>query len=325
MSKTILEVKCLTKNYGSLGAVDGISFSIEEGEIFGLLGPNGAGKTTTINMLTGLAKPSSGSIYFFGQDYTFQIKKAQHLMGIVPDENNLYPELTGFENLCFCGALYGMRKKEREEKAEELLEIFGLSEAKDKKFAAYSRGMKRRLTIACGIIHNPPIIFLDEPTTGIDVSSARQIRRLLMEMNKKGTTIFLTTHYIEEAERLCSRVAFIVNGKIIRIDSVNELIRPVKDKKILTLTVSNPSKEMARRIASILSGFKCIALSNGEIRLESNEPIRTGHIIHLLEGQGIEIMEAKMAKSTLEDVFVEITGIEAVSMKSDKEKKEGQG
>ena len=319
----ILEVYDLTKVYGVFKAVKGIFFAVRQGEVFGLLGANGAGKTTTINMLTGLARPTSGRIIYSGIDYTRNIKKAQHLMGIVPDESNLYPELTGFENLCFCAALYGMKKKEAGAKAEFLLEQFGLKDAKDKKFAAYSRGMKRRLTIAAGIIHDPPILFLDEPTTGIDVASARQIRNILKDMNKKGTTIFLTTHYIEEAERLCDRVAFIVEGRIIKIDYVDELIHPVKDRNILILTISGLSDGIEERLSTILPDFKCKRLSNNDIRIESDHPVRTGHIIRILEEEGIDVIEAKRMRATLEDVFVNITGIEAEEMKKEKEKKAG--
>jgi len=319
----ILEVYDLTKVYGDFKAVKGISFAVRQGEVFGLLGPNGAGKTTTINMLTGLARTTSGRVVYSGIDYTHDIKKAQHLMGIVPDESNLYPELTGFENLCFCAALYGMKKKEAGAKAEILLEQFGLKDAKDKKFAAYSRGMKRRLTIAAGIIHDPPILFLDEPTTGIDVASARQIRNILKDMNKKGTTIFLTTHYIEEAERLCDRVAFIVEGRIIKIDYVDELIHPVKDRNILILNISGLSDGIEERLLTILPDFKCKRLSNSEIRIESDHPVRTGHIIRILEEEGIDVIEAKRMRATLEDVFVNITGIEAHEMKKEKEKKAG--
>jgi len=319
----ILEVYDLTKVYGDFKAVKGIFFAVRQGEVFGLLGANGAGKTTTINMLTGLARPTSGRIIYSGIDYTRNIKKAQHLMGIVPDESNLYPELTGFENLCFCAALYGMKKKEAGAKAEFLLEQFGLKDAKDKKFAAYSRGMKRRLTIAAGIIHDPPILFLDEPTTGIDVASARQIRNILKDMNKKGTTIFLTTHYIEEAERLCDRVAFIVEGRIIKIDYVDELIHPVKDRNILILTISGLSDGIEERLSTILPDFKCKRLSNNDIRIESDHPVRTGHIIRILEEEGIDVIEAKRMRATLEDVFVNITGIEAEEMKKEKEKKAG--
>ncbi len=322
---SILEVQDLTKYYGTQLAVDRTSFSIESGEIFGFLGPNGAGKTTTINMLTGLARPTTGKIYYFGQDYTQNIKKAQHLMGIVPDESNLYPELSGFENLCFCGALYGLKKKERESRAKDLLEVFGLSDAMDKKFSAYSRGMKRRLTIAAGIIHKPPILFLDEPTTGIDVASARHIRRLLLEMNKNGTTIFLTTHYIEEAERLCHRVAFIVEGRIIKIDHTDNLLHPVKDRNILLLTLSKIEDGVETRLSAILPEIRCVRTSDNEIKIESIRPLRVAQIIRILEENNIEVIEARRMTPSLEDVFVDVTGIEAETMKKEKEKKEGQG
>lgn len=150
------------------------------------------------------------------------------MMGIVPDESNLYDELSGLENLCFCAALYGIEKEKRERRARELLELFGLVDAGDKPFKAYSKGMKRKLTIAAGIVHKPKNLFLDEPTTGIDVVSARHIRKMLLELNKRGTTIFLTTHYIEETERLCHRIAFIVKGKIIRRGTVRKLLEEAK-------------------------------------------------------------------------------------------------
>jgi len=166
-------------------------------------------------------------------------------------------------------------------------------------------------------------LFLDEPTTGIDVASARQIRNILKDMNKKGTTIFLTTHYIEEAERLCDRVAFIVEGRIIKIDYVDELIHPVKDRNILILTISGLSDGIEERLSTILPDFKCKRLSNNDIRIESDHPVRTGHIIRILEEEGIDVIEAKRMRATLEDVFVNITGIEAHEMKKEKEKKAG--
>jgi ABC-2 type transport system ATP-binding protein len=186
-----IAVQGLAKGFGEVQAVADVSFQVHEGELFGFLGPNGAGKTTTINMLTGLARPDAGKMRIAGIDCTGNPKAAQHLIGVVPDESNLYPELTGFDNLCFCASLYGMKKNQREARARELLEMFGLASAADRKFAGYSRGMKRKLTIAAGIIHNPPILFLDEPTTGIDVSSARQIRQLIDDLHWAGTTIFL--------------------------------------------------------------------------------------------------------------------------------------
>ena len=173
MSESIY-VERLTKRFEKIEAVAGISFSVRQGELFGFLGPNGAGKTTTINMLTGLARPDTGVIRIGGIDCTANPRAAQHLVGVVPDESNLYPELTGLDNLCFCAALYGIAKAERHARARELMATFDLAKAADRKFAGYSKGMKRKLTIAAGIIHRPAILFLDEPTTGIDVASARQ-------------------------------------------------------------------------------------------------------------------------------------------------------
>jgi len=231
----IIEADNLKKDYNGFSAVKGVNFHINRGEIFGFLGPNGAGKTTTINMLTGLARISGGRVKLLGEDYTHNHKKAQAMMGIVPDESNLYEELNGWENLCFCGALYGMERDRREKRAQELIEQFGLEDAAKKPFKAYSKGMKRKLTIAAGIIHEPEILFLDEPTTGIDVAFARQIRNLIVHLHHRGTTIFLTTHYIEEAERLCERLAFIVEGEIVREGTVEELMKEAQGEKTLSI------------------------------------------------------------------------------------------
>ena len=230
---SILEVRHLSKHYDEVIAVEDLSFEVGQCEIFGFLGPNGAGKTTTINMLTGLARVTQGQIVYQGRDVTGHLKDVQGLLGIVSDESNLYDELNGFENLCFCGALYGMRKADREPRARQLLEQFGLVEAGKRLFKAYSKGMKRKLTIAAALIHQPPILFLDEPTSGIDVASARRIRSFLKALNQQGTTLFLTTHYIEEAERLCDRIAFIVNGHVVKIGTLAELMQHTQQKHIV--------------------------------------------------------------------------------------------
>ena len=241
---SIISVAGLKKLYGDLVAVDGISFNIEKGQIFGLLGPNGACKTTTINMLTGLARPTAGKIFIDGIDGIKNIKKVQGIIGIVPDESNLYDEMDGFDNLCFCASLYGIRKSDREKRANELLGLFGLKDAGKRPYRAYSKGMRRKLTIAAGIIHNPKILFLDEPTTGIDVESARQIRSLIVDMKRQGTTVFLTTHYIEEAERLCDRIAFIVNGKIVKSGSIDKLMENAGHEHTIRLTLDGSVKEL---------------------------------------------------------------------------------
>ena len=320
----LLEAKELKKSFNGTRALDGLSFAVQQGELFGFLGPNGAGKTTTINVLTGLARPDSGLIWIGGVDCSRNPKTAQRLIGVVPDESNLYPELTGFENLCFSGALYGMKKHDRQTRALELLDAFRLTDAADRKFAGYSRGMKRKLTIAAGIIHRPPILFLDEPTTGIDVASARQIRQLIGDLHRAGTTIFLTTHYIEEAERLCDRIAFIVSGQIVRIDTVAELLQPIHQRHVMLFSVSLFSTDLIGVLTSTFPalGFDTLA-GNNQIRVESDVPIRVGPLVRFFEERGIEVTEARRMQPSLEDVFVRITGIEADAMRREKEKAGG--
>ena len=315
-----IEVRGLAKRFGDVVAVAGVDFDVREGELFGFLGPNGAGKTTTINMLTGLARPDAGTIRIAGIDCSTNPKAAQHLMGVVPDESNLYPELTGFENLCFCGALYGMGKRDRQARARELLDRFGLADAAGRKFAGYSRGMKRKLTIAAGIIHNPPILFLDEPTSGIDVASARQIRQLIADLDAGGTTIFLTTHYIEEAERLCRRIAFIVRGRIVRIDTVENLMQQTEGRHVVRFAVSSGASELCDEIVAEFPNLQCRPVPGGGIRVESHEPVRVGPLVRLLEDRGVEVFEARKVQPSLEEVFVRVTGIEADAMKREKEK-----
>jgi len=320
-----IEVTGLTKRYAEVIAVNDISFQVDHGELFGFLGPNGAGKTTTINMLTGLARLDAGRIKISGIDCTRNPKAAQHLTGIVPDESNLYPELTGFDNLCFCAALYGIRKSERQQRAQELLKSFGLNDAAHRKFAGYSKGMKRKLTFAAGIIHQPPILFLDEPTTGIDVGSARQVRQIIADLHRKGTTIFLTTHYIEEAERLCERIAFIVDGRIVRTDRTVDLLKPVKGKNVLLLSISNTGANLSKEISSAFPEYQFQSTASGQIRVESVEPVNVGPLIRFLEEQGLQVTEARRHLPSLEDIFVQVTGIEAGLMIREKEKAGGGG
>lgn len=316
----IIEVIDLRKKFGSIVAVDGISFTVMTGEVFGFLGPNGAGKTTTINLLTGLMRPDSGIIRIAGIDCTSGIKTAKSLLGVVPDENNLYPEMTGFENLCFCASLYGLPRSIREAKARELLKIFGLNEVGERKFAGYSKGMKRKLTIAAGLIHEPKILFLDEPTTGIDITSAIRIRQLLAELHRRGITVFLTTHYIEEAERLCERIAFIVSGRIVHMDEVSELLRQAAGKHVIQITYTGVASNLMETICSKFSGLECDKVSDNVIRVESYEMVRVGLLVRMLEELGLEVQEARRIFPSLEEVFVQITGIEGSIMQKESEK-----
>jgi ABC-2 type transport system ATP-binding protein len=321
---TAIQVRGLVKRFDEVEAVGGIGFDVLSGELFGFLGPNGAGKTTTINMLTGLARPDTGGIRIGGIDCTKKPRAAQHLIGVVPDESNLYPELTGYENLCFCAALYGLKKKERSARARRLLDDFGLASASERKFGAYSKGMKRKLTIAAGMIHKPDILFLDEPTTGIDVGSARQLRKLISNLHRAGTTIFLTTHYIEEAERLCDRIAFIVSGRIVRIETVEHLLQPIQAKHVLQISCAIVEDGLQESLSKAFPDLDFTIPENGRVRVEAAAPIGVGPLVRFLEDHGAEVSEARRMRPSLEDIFVSITGIETTAMRKEKEKK-GKG
>jgi len=230
--EAIVIVTNLTKLYKNIPAVNHISFEVKQGEIYGFLGPNGAGKTTTIKILTGLLQPTSGTATIAGKDIRTQIVEIKKTIGVVTEDSNLYDELSVYSNLQFVGQLYGVQRLEREQRINELLKRLGLEEKKEAKFATLSKGMKRKVIIAAAMVHSPEIIFLDEPTTGLDVLSARVLRAMIRELKALGVTIFLTTHYIEEAEQLCDRVAILVNGTIKTIDSPRNLITTTQCKNL---------------------------------------------------------------------------------------------
>ena len=316
---SMVRVEQLKKTYGDYAAVKGVDFSIEEGEIFGFLGPNGAGKTTTINMLIGLTRPTDGQITIDGIDVRKQMKKAQAIMGIVPDESNLYNEMDGFDNLCFCAALYGMRKAERETRAKQLLEQFDLAKAGKRPFKAYSKGMRRKLTIAAALIHSPRILFLDEPTTGIDVESARQIRQMILGLKREGMTIFITTHYIEDAERICDALAFIVEGRIVARGSVEELMKSVSSDHAIELTANCDAEKIASDLQAHFQDSNVEIASAHSLILRSANRLSLLPVIAFLDNKGIVVYEAKELRPSLEQVFVTLTGTDASKLGKEKE------
>lgn len=218
-----IEVSTITKTFGSTVAVDHISFSVREGEIFGFLGPNGAGKTTTTRMLTGVIPPDEGTALVLGYDIRRSPVLAKQGFGVVPETSNAYTDLTAWQNLMLMGEIYGLPGARSEDHASELLGILGLLERKDQKVQAYSKGMKQRLILAMALLHEPGLLFLDEPTSGLDVQSTQMILSLLRDLNRAGTTIFLTTHNMEEANRLCHRVGIIRAGKMVALDAPEKL------------------------------------------------------------------------------------------------------
>ena len=316
----MVSVSNLKKTYDNFTAVDDISFDIEKGEIFGFLGPNGAGKTSTINMIIGLSRPTAGEITVDGIDVRRQTKKAQAVMGLVPDESNLYNEMDGFENLCFCAALYGMRKEERESKAHQLLELFRLKDAGKRPFKAYSKGMRRKLTIAAALIHSPQVLFLDEPTTGIDVESSRQIRNMIVDLKKNGTTIFLTTHYIEEAERICDRIAFITAGQIVASGTIPQLMDSVSHGHAIQLVTDKNARDVSIELHKHFMGSKVEIHSDHSLVMLSEQRIPLFPVMNFFHDRKIEVYEARELRPSLEDVFVKLTGIESSVLKKDKEK-----
>ncbi|MGI6236686.1 MAG: ABC transporter ATP-binding protein [Candidatus Excrementavichristensenella sp.] len=316
----MVSVSNLKKTYGNFTAVDNISFAIEQGEIFGFLGPNGAGKTSTLNMMIGLSRPTAGEIAIDGIDVKRDAKKAQAIMGIVPDESNLYNEMDGFDNLCFCAALYGMRKEEREPRARQLLEQFRLQDAGKRPYKAYSKGMRRKLTIAAALIHSPQVLFLDEPTTGIDAESSRQIRDMILELKKKKTTIFLTTHYIEEAERICDRIAFIAEGRIVASGAVPHLMESVSHGHAIQFVTDKNIENLAMELQNHFAGSKVKTGGGNSLVMASNRRIPLFPVMEFFRSKGVEVYEARELRPSLEDVFVKLTGIESSVLKKDKEK-----
>jgi ABC-2 type transport system ATP-binding protein len=319
----IIQVKDLTKFYGNNFAVDHISFDVKEGEVFGFLGPNGAGKTTTIRMMVGLTQPSSGTALVDGHDILKEPVEVKKTIGLVPETSNLYSELTALDNLIYQAELYGVPRKERKNQAIQLIEEFGLKEHQDKPFQKLSRGLKRRLTIAAALIHHPKILFLDEPTTGLDVMSARGLRKLILDSKKKGLTIFLTTHYIPEAESLCDRIAIIVKGKIRIIDTPENIKAQVKKTEILEIGLDRITEDLKNKLL-FMEGIEKILIAENRIRFYTEKLDQiTPPVIRVLEEQGAKIQSINTLSPSLEDAFVRITGLDSELMKIDKPVKGG--
>jgi len=319
----IIQVNDLTKFYGNILAVDHVSFEVKEGEVFGFLGPNGAGKTTTIRILVGLTQLSSGTAWVDGRDVTKESVEVKRTIGLVPETSNLYGELTSLENLIYQAELYGIPKKERKIRGLNLLEEFGLKEHQEKRFQALSRGLKRRLTIAAALVHKPKILFLDEPTTGLDVMSARGLRKLIFDSKKKGLTIFLTTHYIPEAESLCDRIAMIVKGKIRVIDTPENIKAQVAEEGIIEIVLEQINENLKNYLLSFY-GMEKTLIDENRVRFHIKKIDQDlSPIIKLFENRGAKIRSISTLIPSLEDAFIKITGIDSEIMKIDKPIKMG--
>ena len=301
----VIEVSELTKRYGDpqsgLLAVDHISFQVQRGEVFGFLGPNGAGKTTTIRLLTGLSRPTDGQARVLGLDLAHDLTRIKKRIGVVPEASNLYNELSAFDNLVFSMRLYGVPWGERAPRADELLTRFRLADKRDAPFAQLSRGMKRALTVAAALAHRPALLFLDEPTTGLDVVNARGLRHMIAGLRDEGVTVFLTTHYLEEAERLCDRIALLVRGRIVALDTLAGLKAQVQGAAAVEVTIEEGNGRAETR------------------RLVGEEPASlVREAMALAESEGRRLLAIHTVQPTLEDVFVQLTGLSAEVMQAEK-------
>jgi ABC-2 type transport system ATP-binding protein len=306
-STNIIETTNLTRTYGNFTAVDSITFSVKKGEIFGFLGPNGAGKTTTIKMLTTLLRPSKGSAIINQFDIIRKRDEVRKSIGVVFQEPALDVELTGKENLDYHARMYGINRTIRKERIEEVLNLVDLTDKQNVFVKKYSGGMKRRLEIARGLMHSPTVLFLDEPTLGLDAQTRRAIWKYVKKMNKeKHTTIFLTTHYMDEADYLCDRIAIIDHGKILVIDSTNQL-KTMVGNDLITISTSNNNKFVSD--LQDIPWIKKINTYENHITLgvekgEEKIPV----IIELAQQKKIQVKSISVHKPTLDDAFLHYTG-----------------
>ncbi|MCH8004140.1 MAG: ABC transporter ATP-binding protein [Nanoarchaeota archaeon] len=297
MNNIAISIKNLVKNYDGTEAVNNISFDIKQGEFFGFLGPNGAGKTSTINAITGIANFNSGKIEVFGSDVVKDYRKARSYIGLSPQEFNFDPFLNVQQILVYQCGYYGIPKAICTKRAKELMKLFGIYEKRNASIRALSGGLKRRLTIARALIHKPKILILDEPTAGVDVELRHYLWDFLKKLNKEGTTIFLTTHYIEEAEKLCDRVCILHKGKILEIDDKKKLM-----KRFAKSQIAIELKDKLKTIPKNIKKYNYKIDGNNLIFFEDKTKIN--EILNSIKKNEIEIVDINIESSSLEDIFI---------------------
>jgi len=303
----MITVEEIFKSYGNIAALKKVSFEINEGEIFGLLGPNGAGKTTTINVLSTILQPDSGNVSLNGLSIRQNKNACKLLIGVVPQEISLYETLSAYENLKFWGSLYNIPPAELKTKIHKVLELVGLFDRRNDAIKTYSGGMKRRINIASAILHNPKILLMDEPTVGIDPQSRNRIFEIIQELNQSGMTIIYTTHYMEEAERLCNTIAIIDNGSVIAKGTLDELKKISETKDILHIKTSILNeKNLSKLNEAIQLKF---SHNSTELNFEcKNISSEISEVINATLLSGIEIYGIETQNASLESVFLKLTG-----------------
>jgi len=304
---SLVTVSGLHKNYDSVKAVDGVSFEIEEREIFGLLGPNGAGKTTTINALCTYTEPTTGEVVVAGHDVTTEPEAVKRVIGVVPQDISLYPDLNAVENLRFFGRMYDIPKAKLERRITELLELVGLTEHARKRVEHYSGGMKRRLNLAVGLLSEPLFLMLDEPTVGVDPQSRNAIFENIQALNERGLTVLYTTHYMEEAELLCDRVAIMDEGQIIALDTPQNLINTL-GTGLINVGVKEMDEEMMARLRA-LPQVRTVSYQDSTLAFETvNAQGALLEIIGLFNETDTAMTSLEILEPNLESVFIKLTG-----------------
>jgi len=304
-----IEANNLVKEFDGLRAVDKVTFEVNQGEIFGFLGPNGAGKTTTVRMITGVLMPDSGRAYIDGVDVTTDPISAKERIGIAPEEANCYIDLTARGNMHLAGELYSVPKKKIKEKSEELLNQFGLADRVDSKVKGFSKGMKQRLILAMALVNDPPILFLDEPTAGLDVASQRLIKERIRKLNKQGKTVFLTTHNISEADKLCDRVAIINKGQIATIDSPEKLKSTIQSTQSALVSFSgNGLSQDKLDCLKELKTVEEIEKEGDKYRLYGSDPGEiVEEVVDFARNENLKIISLNTSGPSLEEVFTHLT------------------
>ena len=309
----VIHTENLTKSYPGMDApaVDQLNLDVLHGEIFGLLGPNGAGKTTTAGILTTRVVPTSGNAFVAGIDVRKHPALVKQVSGIVSQQNTLDRQLTVWENLYFHGRLFGISAKESRRRSDELLERFSLSKWAKASVYALSGGMAQRLMVARAIFHNPAVLFLDEPTAGLDPQSRLALWEMLQELNHSGQTVVLTTHYMEEADQLCTRVAIMDHGKVLALDTPANLKKSTGADTIVTVKVARDGERLARALGDELSGVMATRVVDNVVPLQVEGADRlVPRVVNVAEGINIEIIDLAVAEPSLETVFINLTGKE---------------
>ncbi len=302
---TAVEADRLNKTFGEVEAVKDVSFEVEKGEFFGFLGPNGAGKTTTIRMLTGLITPDSGKALIEGIDSQKDPIGAKMKMGVIPEFGNIYEDLTAEENLHLAGKFYGMDKKKREKRSSEILKMMKLEKRGRDVLQNFSKGMKQRVNIGCAIIHEPPVLFLDEPTSGLDVQSRRLVIRLIQKMQKEGTTIFLTTHDIKEANELCERVGIIHEGELVAIDRPEKLRNTFDKTQSIEVSIEGDFSPRSLKDDHVNK----IERSGDKLKIFTDDlDASVKNLVKLSQENGFKIISLRTCGPSLEEAFVRLTG-----------------